>query len=182
VTKSETIPQRPLLSHKNMFRTAIRAARPIVARSTFKPAPKVSLRAIHASASVASGGPAPPSLYGAGSKPGEVPTDVDQATGLERLQLLGELEGVEIFDEKPLPSDRIGTKANPVLVPSYVRVPLSNLCFVLTCFSIRMLSVLSGARAFLLTPTMFIGSTSLRKSKHAAQNVALVKPMHKSSP
>ena len=78
-------------------------------------------RTLSTTFSVSSGGPPSPKLYGPGAKPGTVPTDLDQATGLERLQLLGETQGINVFDEEPLDSSRIGTKANPVLVPSYVR-------------------------------------------------------------
>ncbi|KAG6809800.1 hypothetical protein H0H92_014703 [Tricholoma furcatifolium] len=102
-----------------MFRSAVRAARPalLAARSNLKPR---GLRAIHSTARRSeSHGPAPPQLYGSGGKPGEVPSDVEQATGLERLQLLGELEGVQVFDTAPLDSSRIGTKTNPILVPCY---------------------------------------------------------------
>ncbi|KAL9714090.1 Cytochrome c oxidase subunit 4 [Leucoagaricus gongylophorus] len=76
-------------------------------------------RTLSTTFSVSSGGPPSPKLYGPGAKPGTVPTDLDQATGLERLQLLGETQGINVFDEEPLDSSRIGTKANPVLVPSY---------------------------------------------------------------
>ncbi|RDB25597.1 Cytochrome c oxidase subunit 4, mitochondrial [Hypsizygus marmoreus] len=106
-----------------MFRTAVRTARPaaLAARSSFKPKAPSSLRALHTTLRVASAGhgPAPPQLYGEGGKAGEVPSDIEQATGLERLQLLGELEGVNVFDDSPLDASRIGTKANPILVPSY---------------------------------------------------------------
>lgn len=107
-----------------MFRTAVRAARPAIlaARSSHNAKPTSSLRAIHTTIRASSAhGPAPPQLFGIGGKPGEVPSDVDQATGLERLQLLGDLEGVEVFDESPLDASRLGTKVNPILVPSYVR-------------------------------------------------------------
>jgi len=102
-----------------MFKTAVRAARPAVlaARLSIKPSAS-SLRAFSTSIRVQSG-PPPPQLYGEGAKPGTVPTDLEQATGLERLQLLGELEGVNVFDDSPLDSSRLGTKANPVLVPSF---------------------------------------------------------------
>ena len=43
-----------------------------------------------------------------GAEPGTVPTDLEQATGLERLEILGKMQGVDIFDMKPLPSDRVG--------------------------------------------------------------------------
>jgi cytochrome c oxidase subunit 5b len=59
-------------------------------------------------------------LYGEGAKPGEVPTDEQQATGLERLQLLGRMKGVDVFNETPLDSSRIGTLDNPIVVPSLV--------------------------------------------------------------
>jgi cytochrome c oxidase subunit 5b len=59
------------------------------------------------------------SLIGQGAKEGTFPTDLEQATGLERLELLAKLEGVEFFDTKPLDSSRTGTLADPILVESY---------------------------------------------------------------
>lgn len=59
------------------------------------------------------------SLIGAGAKENTVPTELDQATGLARLELLGKLEGIEVFDTKPLDSSRIGTMENPIIVESY---------------------------------------------------------------
>jgi cytochrome c oxidase subunit 5b len=53
-----------------------------------------------------------------GAKSGTVPTDIEQATGLERLELLGKLIGKEVFDLKPLSVDRIGTMDNPIVVDS----------------------------------------------------------------
>ena len=105
-----------------MFQRVVRAARPAIlaARSSLKPSTS-TLRAFSTTLHVQSGGPPPPQLYGDGGKTGSVPTDIEQATGLERLQLLGELEGVKVFDDGPLDSSRIGTKVNPVLVNSYVR-------------------------------------------------------------
>ncbi|KAH3679575.1 hypothetical protein WICMUC_000908 [Wickerhamomyces mucosus] len=58
-------------------------------------------------------------LIGAGAKENTFPTDLEQATGLERLELLAKLEGVELFDTKPLDSSRVGTIADPILVESY---------------------------------------------------------------
>ncbi|CCH41417.1 Cytochrome c oxidase polypeptide 4,mitochondrial [Wickerhamomyces ciferrii] len=58
-------------------------------------------------------------LIGPGAKEGTFPTDLEQATGLERLELLGKLEGIEVFDTKPLDSSRRGTMADPILVESY---------------------------------------------------------------
>ncbi|KAF8199613.1 cytochrome c oxidase [Pholiota molesta] len=102
-----------------MFKNAVRAARPAAnaVRSSLKPCSS-SLRAFSTTLRAQSG-PAPPQLFGPGAKPGTVPTDIEQATGLERLQLLGDLEGINVFDDSPLDSSRIGTKANPVLVPSF---------------------------------------------------------------
>lgn len=58
-------------------------------------------------------------LIGKGAQPGEVPTDLEQATGLERFELLGKLEGIEVFETEPLDSSRKGTMANPVMIDSY---------------------------------------------------------------
>ena len=63
---------------------------------------------------------APPSLLGPGSKAGEVPTDFEQATGLERLQLLGNMEGIDVFNTGPLIMTKMGTLKEPIMVPSYV--------------------------------------------------------------
>ncbi|KAH9964374.1 cytochrome c oxidase subunit VB-domain-containing protein [Lactifluus volemus] len=59
---------------------------------------------------------AAPSIYGVGAKPGEIPTDEAQSTGLDRVQVLGCLEGVDVFDLEPLDSSRIGTLADPIKV------------------------------------------------------------------
>lgn len=58
-------------------------------------------------------------LIGGGAKKGEVPTDLEQSTGLERLELLGKLEGVDVFEQKPLDSSRKGTMQDPIIVDSY---------------------------------------------------------------
>ena len=47
-------------------------------------------------------------LIGPGAAPGTVPSDLEQATGLERLEILGKMEGVDIFDMKPLDASRKG--------------------------------------------------------------------------
>ena len=44
-----------------------------------------------------------------GAKPGTVPTDLEHATGLERLEILGKMQGIDIFDMKPLDASRLGT-------------------------------------------------------------------------
>ncbi|TFK27136.1 cytochrome c oxidase polypeptide IV [Coprinopsis marcescibilis] len=102
-----------------MFKTAIRAAaRPALnaVRSSAKPA--TVLRAF-STTQRANSGPAPPQLYGSGGKPSEVPTDMEQATGLARIQLLADMEGVNIFDDSPLDASRLGTRADPIKVLSY---------------------------------------------------------------
>ena len=43
-----------------------------------------------------------------GAAPGTVPTDLEQATGLERLEILGKMQSVDIFDMKPLDASRLG--------------------------------------------------------------------------
>lgn len=47
-------------------------------------------------------------LMGPGAAVGTIPTDLDQATGLERLEILGKVQGVDIFDMKPLDASRLG--------------------------------------------------------------------------
>lgn len=44
-----------------------------------------------------------------GGEPGTVPTDLDQATGLERFELLGKMQGIDVFDMRPLDASRRGT-------------------------------------------------------------------------
>ncbi|KAF2186762.1 COX5B-domain-containing protein [Zopfia rhizophila CBS 207.26] len=53
-----------------------------------------------------------------GAKPGTVPTDVEQATGLERLEILGKMQGIDIFDMRPLDASRVGTLDDPIVVNS----------------------------------------------------------------
>ena len=53
-----------------------------------------------------------------GAEPGTVPTDIEQATGLERLEILGKMQGVDIFDMRPLDSSRRGTLEDPIVVRS----------------------------------------------------------------
>ncbi|KAF2002168.1 COX5B-domain-containing protein [Amniculicola lignicola CBS 123094] len=57
-------------------------------------------------------------LYGPGAKPGTIPTDIEQATGLERLEILGKVQGVDVFDMKPLDASRLGTPEDPIIVNS----------------------------------------------------------------
>ncbi|KAF2737709.1 COX5B-domain-containing protein [Polyplosphaeria fusca] len=51
-----------------------------------------------------------------GAKPGTVPTDYEQATGLERLEILGKMQGVDVFDMRPLDASRVGTLEDPIVV------------------------------------------------------------------
>ncbi|KAI5293461.1 hypothetical protein KEM52_005518, partial [Ascosphaera acerosa] len=48
----------------------------------------------------------PNELFGPGVKPGEIATDLDQATGVDRFELLHQMEGVEAWDMSPLDSSR----------------------------------------------------------------------------
>lgn len=57
-------------------------------------------------------------LFGPGAQPGTVPTDLEQATGLERLEILGKMEGQDIFDMRPLDASRLGTMKDPIMVRS----------------------------------------------------------------
>lgn len=57
-------------------------------------------------------------LVGPGAEPGTIPTDLEQATGMERLEILGKIEGIDVFDMKPLDASRKGTLENPILVRS----------------------------------------------------------------
>ena len=43
-----------------------------------------------------------------GATPGTIPTDVEQATGLERFEILGKMQGIDVFDMKPLDASRKG--------------------------------------------------------------------------
>jgi hypothetical protein len=42
-----------------------------------------------------------------------VPTDLEQATGLERFEILGKMQGIDVFDMKPLDASRKGTNPSP---------------------------------------------------------------------
>jgi len=64
-----------------------------------------------------------PLLQGPGGKTGEVPTDLEQATGLERFELLMKLKGEEAFSMEPLEVTRLGTPAEPIEVFSLVSNP-----------------------------------------------------------
>ncbi|CAG8570184.1 8283_t:CDS:2 [Diversispora eburnea] len=57
-------------------------------------------------------------FFGPGAKPGTVPTDLEQATGPERAELLANLEGKSLWDMKPLELTHMGTKKDPIIVKS----------------------------------------------------------------
>lgn len=63
-------------------------------------------------------------LIGPGAAVGTVPTDLEQATGLERLEILGKMQGIDIFDMKPLDASRKGTV--PVLKNHAISEPASE--------------------------------------------------------
>ncbi|CED84102.1 Cytochrome c oxidase, subunit Vb/COX4 [Phaffia rhodozyma] len=64
--------------------------------------------------------PAEGFLQGPGAKLGSVPTDLDQATGTERYELLGNMAGIDVFDMKPVLVDRMGTMADPIPVHAII--------------------------------------------------------------
>ena len=105
------------LTTKMLSRAAARA----LPRASTLSARTSAVRTISTTARACSDGhPVVPKIYGPGSKPGEMPSLLDQATGLERLQLLGDIEGFEAFDRSPLDASRIGTKKEPIVVLSHV--------------------------------------------------------------
>ncbi|MDI1490162.1 MAG: Cytochrome c oxidase subunit 4 [Ramalina farinacea] len=53
-----------------------------------------------------------------GARPGTMPTDLEQSTGLERFEILGKMQGIDVFDMKPLDASRRGTLDNPIIVNS----------------------------------------------------------------
>ncbi|KAK4167764.1 cytochrome c oxidase subunit VB-domain-containing protein [Cladorrhinum sp. PSN259] len=73
--------------------------------------PEKKIKSIHEVKSAAD-------LFGPGAPVGQVPTDIEQSTGLERLEILGKMESVDVFDMRPLDASRLGTVDNPVLVRS----------------------------------------------------------------
>ena len=56
-----------------------------------------------------------PDLFGVSSKAGKISSDEEQATSLEHLELLGQMQGVSVFNEEPLDSSRLGTLENPLV-------------------------------------------------------------------
>lgn len=105
-----------------MLSRSLRAARPISNNlRTFATARVQLQQKVVASAQKLSEVTGPDdSLIGKGAQPGTMPTDMDQATGLERLELLGKREGVDVFDMDHPVKEGSGTMADPYLVPSYI--------------------------------------------------------------
>ena len=56
-----------------------------------------------------------------GAEPGTVPTDLDQSTGLERLEILGKMQGIDVFDMRPLDASRKGMASFFLDLPSWSR-------------------------------------------------------------
>ncbi|KAG8897844.1 Vacuolar morphogenesis protein 6 [Tulasnella sp. 403] len=93
--------------------TAARAAR--TAR------PSTSIRALSSTPrSLSDHDHAPVINVGPGAKPGEVATDENQSTGLERFQIEGQLRGVDVFDMQGILMTRQGTLKDPIIVPSFL--------------------------------------------------------------
>ena len=60
------------------------------------------------------------SLIGPGAKEGTIPSDMDQATGLERFEILGKREGIDVFDMENPVFEGNCTMKDPYLVPTYI--------------------------------------------------------------
>ena len=56
-----------------------------------------------------------------GAAPGTIPTDLEQATGLERFEILGKMQGIDVFDMKPLDASRVGM-LYPPFCPSFTKI------------------------------------------------------------
>ncbi|KAF9583191.1 Cytochrome c oxidase subunit 4 [Lunasporangiospora selenospora] len=94
---------------------ALRSIRAPLARVSLRAAPVARFSAI----SVRFGGHHEVKVnQGPGAQAGEVPTDLNQSTGLERAEILGKMQGKDVFDLEPLSFDVRGTKANPTIIHS----------------------------------------------------------------
>ncbi|BGP17772.1 Cytochrome c oxidase subunit 4 [Rhodosporidiobolus nylandii] len=103
-----------------MFRLAARSVLPRVAVPRAQPVRSfaTSLRALSDHVE--------PTLQGPGGKTGEVPTDFEQATGLERFELLHKLKGEEAFSLEPLEVPRLGTLSDPIMVHDTILFPVGK--------------------------------------------------------
>jgi hypothetical protein len=155
-----------------MLNTTLRAARPVVLRAV-RPAKSTAFRALSTTSTRRSGAP-PPQLFGPGGKAGEIPTDEQQATGLERFQLLGEMEGYDAFDLQPLDSSRVGTLQDPIKVYSLVNTSTSLAPIHYLTRLYRTLSALLVALALPPSRTNFSGSLFASTKPAAAPNAAQV--------
>ncbi|SCV70473.1 BQ2448_1867 [Microbotryum intermedium] len=93
-----------------MFRLAVRSPVARVAIAT----PRIAARSFLTS--VPRRSEPEPIIQGPGGKVGHVPTDLEQATGLERFELLMKLKGEEAFSLDPLEVTRLGTLQDPISV------------------------------------------------------------------
>lgn len=107
----------PRSSQMFAARALLRAPR-LVAASPMRSA-LPSARLLSSSAALRASGP--PIIQGKPAATGAVPTDEEQATGLERFELEHKLAGQDAFDMSPLQADRLGTTKDPIKVVSYVR-------------------------------------------------------------
>nr|POE62849.1 cytochrome c oxidase subunit 4, mitochondrial [Quercus suber] len=123
------LPSLPFTDHNTTVATmqVFRKAAPVLARrAIFRPAVQRSFATsvVRLDSHPREGNPAPgqtdtslkkfediksmEDLMPPGAQPGTVPTDLEQATGLERLEILGKMQGVDIFDMRPLDASRKG--------------------------------------------------------------------------
>ncbi|KAG0052272.1 Cytochrome c oxidase subunit 4 [Gryganskiella cystojenkinii] len=94
---------------------ALRSIRAPLARASLRTAPVARFSAL----SVRFGGHGDAKVsQGPGAEAGSIPTDLNQSTGLERAELLGKMQGKDIFDLAPLEVHVRGTKANPTIIHS----------------------------------------------------------------
>ncbi|KAG0263602.1 Cytochrome c oxidase subunit 4 [Mortierella polycephala] len=94
---------------------AIRSIRAPLARVTLRSAPVARFSAL----SVRFGDHHEVKVrQGPGAAPGTVATDLDQSTGLERAEILGKMQGKDIFDLAPLEVHVRGTKTAPTVIRS----------------------------------------------------------------
>ena len=56
--------------------------------------------------------------YGPGGKPGKIPSDLEQATGAERIELVSNLQGEDPYDMSVTTLSKKGTHKAPVIVKS----------------------------------------------------------------
>lgn len=61
----------------------------------------------------------PETLFGPPGKDNAIPSDYELLTGLERLEFLGKMVGIDIFGEEKYEITRKGTVEDPVMIPSY---------------------------------------------------------------